>query len=288
VYLDLAAEPGFARKAVLASGFRTLVCQPLPGHNQIVGALNLFSRDPNRFRDFSHDLLGAIGSQIGIAVEHARLHQQVANLAIATERQRIGMDLHDGVIQALYAAGLTLELSLAQMGDGEAPAAAMGVRTVIDRLNTTIHDIRGYLLALRPRRLEDAGLAAGLERLLTEFRANTQIGVSLRADPDVEEALSAADRGSLFHIAQEVLSNAARHSRATRVTVALAIDGDWVRLSIADNGRGLPVAAGDAARPAGHGLRNIQDRARALAGAAEFISAPGTGTEVRVALPRRA
>jgi signal transduction histidine kinase len=104
-----------------------------------------------------------------------------------------------------------------------------------------------------------------------------------------ETALGEQDHSSLFHIAQEVLSNAARHSRATQVAVELRIEGEWVLLSIHDNGRGLPAAdpMNDVGRPAGHGLRNIEDRARALAGEAQFISPPGQGTEVRVALPRR-
>lgn len=290
LHRHLAAEPRFLRPAVAAAGFQALLCQPLKRHDQVVGTLNLFSRAADRFDDHNPPLLSAIASHIAIAVEHARLHHQVRELAVTTERQRIGMDLHDGVIQALYAAGLTLELSLAQMGDGDQASAGAGVRAVIDRLNTSIHDIRAYLLALRPRRLDSDGLASSLEHLLAEFKANTQIAVSFAAEPGVETALNAQDHTSLFHIAQEVLSNAARHSRATQVAVVLRLDGEWVQLSIRDNGRGLPAAVDgdDPARPAGHGLRNIQDRARALAGEALFISAPGEGTEVRVALPRRA
>jgi signal transduction histidine kinase len=289
LHRNLAEEPRFFRPAVVAAGFRTLLSLPLKRHEQVVGTLNLFARQAEHFDDYNPALLRAICSHIAIAVEHARLHQHVAELAVTGERQRIGMDLHDGVIQALYAAGLTLELSAAQIGDGDLAAAAAGIRGVIERLNTTIHDIRAYLLALRPRRLDARGLAAGLEQLLAEFRANTQMGVSLKADPLAETTLSEQDHSSLFHIAQEVLSNAARHSRATQVAVELRVEGEWVRLSIRDNGRGLPAGGmDDPGRPAGHGLRNIQDRARALAGEAQFISAPGKGTEVRVALPRRA
>lgn len=290
LHRDLAAEPAFLRPAVTAAGFRALLCQPLPGPDQVVGALNLFSRDPDRFSGNNMALLNAICGHIAIAVQHARLHQQVADLAITEERQRIGMDLHDGIIQSIYAAGLTLELGLAHLSDGDVAAAETAVRGVIQRLNLTIHDIRAYLLALRPRQLGAAGLAASLERLLAEFRANTQIAVSHAFDPAVETALALPDHEALFHIAQEVLSNAARHSRATRLSLSLRLDDDWVRLTIRDNGCGLPASAAsaDAARPAGHGLRNIQDRARALAGEARFISPPEGGTEVRVAIPRRA
>jgi signal transduction histidine kinase len=282
---DVAADPGFLRQDVVAAGFRALVCQPLIGRGGCVGTLNLFYREPERCRRLSAAQLAAIAGQIAIAVENARLHEQVRMLAVKEERQRIGMGLHDGVIQAIYAAGLTLELALAQLADGDPALAAEGVRGTIGQLNTTIHDIRSYLLALRPRRLDGPELGASLERLLGEFRANTQIAVELNLDPAAEHALTPDDRSTLFHIAQEALSNAARHSRATRVRVSLDGDAEWVVLAVCDNGRGLPADL--AQHDGGHGLRNMRDRARALGGQVSVTGTHNAGTEVRVSLPRR-
>lgn len=285
VVRDLDGDLSFLRQGVVSAGFIAMACLPLRAKERIVGTLDIFSRDPGHFDDLNLSLLMSICNQIGIAVENARLHEQVAQLAVMRERQRIGMDLHDGVIQSIYAAGLTLELALGQMADGEMPAAESQVRRAIESLNTSIRDIRAYLLALRPRQFEGIDLVAGMERLLADYRVNTQMTVTFDADRSVQTELRAEEQGALFYIAQEALSNAARHSRATRIDVCLRADDDWIVFSLRDNGCGLPKASKD--HSGGHGMRNMRERARVLGGETQITSPPGQGTEVRVLLPRR-
>jgi two-component system, NarL family, sensor histidine kinase DevS len=190
------------------------------------------------------------------------------------------MDLHDGIIQSIYAVGLTLEVMDGQLADGEIDAARDRLRAAIEGLNATIRDIRAYILDLRPRRFEGEDLVAGLRQLLAEFRANTLIAVDFTAAPDANDALRPEARMALFHVAQEALSNAAKHSQATTVAVTLHTGPEGVTLSVKDNGRGYDPAAAD--QRVGHGLRNMRDRVQGLGGRLEFDSQTGEGTEVRI------
>ena len=176
-----------------------------------------------------------------------------------------------------------LEYVAAQVAEGDAAGARERLRQAIDGLNDTIRDIRSYILDLRPRRFEGNDLVAGLQRLLSEFKANTLIAVDFTAGPDVNQALTPEARLALFHIAQEALSNAAKHSRASRMEVTLDETGQAIRLSIKDNGQGYKPGAGHLRL--GHGLNNIRDRVQSLGGHVELESSEGQGTVVRVTIP---
>jgi signal transduction histidine kinase len=285
VSTDLSRDLRPLREAVVEAGFRAYACIPLVAKNSVVGTLGLATRDAHVFDPAHLNLLTNIGQQIGVAVENAQLYKQVAQLAVLEERQRIGMDLHDGVIQSIYAVGLTLEYIAGQLGDGDISGAGDRLKTAMDALNATIRDIRSYILDLRPRRFEGDDLIAGLERLLAEFKANTLMTVDFSADPEADRALTPDARLALFHIAQEALSNAAKHSRASRMEVRLLDRGQEISLSLKDNGRGFQPDQVE--RRVGHGLTNMQDRAVALGGEFHLNSPVGQGVEVSVRLAKR-
>ena len=248
---------------------------------------NLYLTDKRTADEFSADdqhLIELLAAHAGVAIENARLYARVQHLSVVEERQRIGMDLHDGVIQSIYAVGLMLEFVRAQMGDGEIASAQDQLQAAMDALNSTIRDIRSYILDLRPRRFQGDNLVLGLERLLAEFKANTLMGVTFDGDPAADALLNADARLSLFLIAQEALSNAVKHSRASRVDVRLALEDSSVVLSLADNGRGFVEA--EVEKRMGHGLMNMRDRAQTLGGNLLLRPVPSGGTEVRVAIPQ--
>jgi two-component system, NarL family, sensor histidine kinase DevS len=257
---------------------------PVAFKGKRVGNLYLANkRDAAEFTADDQHLIELLAAHAGIAIENARLYARVQHLTVVEERQRIGMDLHDGVIQSIYAVGLTLEYVQAQLEDGELAGASERLKGAVEGLNAAIRDIRSYILDLRPRRFDGEDLIVGLERLLTEFKANTLMAVSFHADPAADRRLGPEARLALFHIAQEALSNAARHSRASQVEVRLNGSGRGVTLSLRDNGRGFNLA--QAERRVGHGLMNMRDRATALGGELVIEQPDSGGTEVRVSLP---
>jgi signal transduction histidine kinase len=218
----------------------------------------------------------------GIAIENARLHQQAAEYAIVQERDRIGRDLHDGIIQSLYAVSLSLEDVPEMMGP--APAEAEGrVEAAIDSLHASIRELRNFIYGLRPETFDGADLPAGIVALGEQFRHNNLVELEVDVDVGVGQRVSPEHGAQLLHLLRESLSNAARHARAGHLTIALRQAEGLAILSVTDDGVGF-----DPAKPAGaghQGLANMQARAEAIGGTLRIESAPGKGTRIIVSVP---
>ena len=281
---NLSEDDHFLRKAVIESGYETLVCAPMIAPGKVTGVLSLAFKGRRPVEDREVGLLGAVGAGVGIAVENARLYRRARRVAVLEERERIGMDLHDGIIQSIYAIGLGMEYARLAFED-KVPEAAGRLEQAIDGLNKVIRDIRTYILDLQPSRIRTDDLPEALGRLVREFKANTLVEVELKVDEDVLEYIQDKPAEVLFHIAQEALANTAKHARASRVLVNLRLSSDNdLTLQIIDNGHGFEVES----QPdlLGHGLSNMQERARQLGGEAEVVSSPGEGTTVTVRIPQ--
>ena len=247
---------------------------------------NLYLTNKRTAEEFSADdqrLIELLAVHAGVAIENAGLYARVQRLSVVEERQRIGMDLHDGIIQSIYAVGLNLEFVQAQIGDGELDAAQAHLQQAMEALNATTRDIRAYILDLRPSRFQGDNLMIGLERLLAEFKANTLMAVTFTAQAKADARLTPDARLALFHITQEALSNAVKHSRASGVDVRLALEADTVVLSVRDNGQGLVEAQVE--RRTGHGLDNMRERAQTVGGTLTIRPDAAGGTEVHMAVP---
>jgi signal transduction histidine kinase len=259
---------------------------PVLYKGKVLGDLYLTNkRGAEEFTEQDQRVIEHLALHAAVAIANAQLYEKVQQLSVLEERQRIGMDLHDGVIQSIYAVGLNLEYVNSLLAAGEKDGVNERVRAAIEALNSTIRDIRAYIQDLRPRRFNGNDLVVGLQQLLAEFKANTLMVVEFRADPTANRALTAGGRLGLFHIAQEALSNAARHSRATRVEVRLQEREGDIELSLKDNGQGFDPDHIE--RRVGHGLLNMRDRALAIGGHWALHSQPGEGTEIRVSVPKR-
>lgn len=285
VSTDLNKDMRFLRPAVIDAGFRSMACIPLTASGSVIGVMSIACRAERRFTEREISLLTAIGSWAGITIENAHLHRQSRRLAVMEERERIGMDLHDGIIQSIYAVGLALEY--ARFALEEDPKQSLQkIEQAIDGLNKTIRDIRAYILDLRPRQFIGNDLKEGLQRLIDEYRANTLADASLVAPDDDLVGLPSSHATALFHICQEALANVAKHSQARRTTVHLWSTKDRVLLEVADNGRGFDLRKMSVTL--GHGLSNMHVRARKVGGDVEITSAPEEGTTVLAWVPRRA
>ena len=221
----------------------------------------------------------------GIAIENARLHERLQRLAVVDERDRISKDLHDGIIQNMYAVSLSLEDVPELMADDRDEAAAR-VERAIDSIHLSIQDIRNFIFGLRPELLEGTSLAGGLAALVEESRHNTMIDFKLRV-PEALTGLPGDVIGQLLAIVNESLSNVMRHSRATRALVVLAPshDGTSWQITVGDNGIGFDPTS---VVKLGHrGLANTRERAGQIGGTVTVDSRPGAGTQVVIRVPRR-
>ena len=222
----------------------------------------------------------------GIAIENARLHQQVAGYAIVQERDRIGRDLHDGIIQSLYAVSLSLE-DVPELMTLSPTDAAGRVDAAIDSLQDSIRELRNFIYGLRPEALDGADVAAGIVALAEQFGYNTLVDVELDVDADAGRNISPEHGAELLQLVREALSNAARHARARHVIVSFRNESDdRTGLVVADDGVGFDSSA---VVPAGHdGLGNMRARAEAIGATLRVESASGQGTRIIVGLPGRA
>jgi signal transduction histidine kinase len=243
---------------------------------------NLYLTDKSGAEEFSEDdqrLVETFAVHAGIAIENARLHEQVQRLAIVDERERISKDLHDGIIQSIYAVGLSLE-DVPELLHEDPDEVERRVERAIDSLHLTIRDIRNFIFGLRPELLGGASLVTGLQAVIEEFRHNSMIDVELDVgDVSVEPDPTATTH--LLGVVNEALSNVARHSGATRVVVRAetTVDGGLM-LTIQDNGRGFdPSSVGSL----GHqGLANMRSRVATIGATMEIASADtGTWIEIR-------
>ena len=258
---------------------------PVVVKNRSLGRLYLTNKQPSG--DFTEDderIVEMFALHAGIAIENARLHEQVQRLAIVEERERIGRDLHDGIIQSIYAVGLSLE-DVPELMEDEPDVARQRIERAIDSLDQSIRDIRNFIFGLRPELLEQAGLLGGLAALADEFRVNSMIDIDLVTNETGGMDLSSEQTGQLLAIAREALSNIARHSKATRGSVEVDVRDGKVRMLISDNGVGFDP---DRQRgPSHQGLVNMRARVAEIDGTIEFESGSGSGTRIIVAVARR-
>lgn len=283
VNIDPSKDTRYLRKAVVDAGFRCIASIPLLAQDQVVGVMSVATRDARNLEEREVQLLMAIGAWSGLTIENARLNRQARRLAILEERERIGMDLHDGIIQSIYGVGLALDY--ARMAIDEDPRVARAkIEESIVGLNKTIRDIRAYILDLRPRQFGGEDLKQGLQRLIEEFRANTDAEAILNGPENGLVNLPTSNARALFHICQEALANVARHSEANYAEVRLWTVRDRVLLEVSDDGVGFDLRKMSVTL--GHGLSNMHTRARKVGGDVEITSTPGRGTTVLAWVPR--
>src|SRR3954453_17020268 len=211
---------------------------PITVKGRSVGNLYLTDKvGAAEFSEADQRLVETFAVHAGIAIENAHLPEQVQRLAIVDERERISKDLHDGIIQNLYAVGLSLE-DIPDLVREDPDEVETRVERAIDSLHLTIRDIRNFIFGLRPELLSGTTLIGGLAVIVEESRRHSIVDVELRAAelPDEPEAMVASH---LLGVVSEALSNVARHSGATRATVSVETTAGTLVLRVEDNGHGF-------------------------------------------------
>ena len=280
---DLTKDLRFVREAVVKAGFQQIACIPLETSENLVGVISVATRNKSPIDERDVRLLTAVANWAALAIENARLHQNARRLAVLEERERIGMDLHDGIIQSIFGVGLALE-NISHLVKENPQKAQEGIKHAIEDLNQTIRDLRSYILDLRPRQLNGEGLLDGIRRLLSEYRAHTLSEAILTAQKETLDSFPQSHALALFHICQEALANAAKHSAAKYTEVSVWVTNERVLMEVRDNGRGFEMAQMNTSL--GHGLANMQTRARNVGGEVDISSALNEGTTVLAWVPR--
>lgn len=263
-------------------GLHQLAVIPMKGRLGTVGVLCVATCHPQPLDEPDVQFANAIAAWMATAIENLRLNLQGRRLAILEERDRIGMDLHDGIIQSIYAVGLTLEHAKLLLKTTPSQSGSRIEQAIAD-LNHTIRDIRAYILDLRPRQLKDENISQGINRLVQEFKANTLVEVTLNCPKEGVTNLPEPQALALFHICQEALANIAKHAKAQNVQVTVWTTAERALLEVHDDGRGYD--ADKVKLSIGHGLSNMETRALNAGGEVDISSEPGQGTTVLAWVP---
>ena len=209
------------------------------------------------------------------AEEDARLKQDLLAQSVE-EKIKLGRDLHDGIIQSLYAAGLSLETIRALLKTDPAQAERR-LDEIRAALNTAIRDVRAYIGGLTPENLRQTSFSRAVVALFEQLRAGRNAELDINIDEAAAASLSVEQNVEALQIAREAISNALRHGEATHITLRMHSGDGEVGLLIQDNGRGFDAQHG---REGGHGLANMRARAARLGASLRVTSQPGEGARV--------
>lgn len=252
---------------------------PLPGQGGRIGTLAVSRLTGGRlFKARDLALLQTFAAQAAIAIEYAWAQRELERLTLLGDRERIARELHDGVIQSLFAVGLGLQGTAALLHD---EVVETRLQQAIGEIDRVIGDLRNYIFGLRPGVVSGAGLGDALSQLGHEFEDRTGITVALDVDPALEQPLAGV-AAHVVQMARESLSNVARHAQAATCRVSLRRADSRAVLEVDDDGVGFDV---EGPAPAGLGLQNLRSRAESLGGRLVVKSPPGEGTTVQVSLP---
>jgi PAS domain S-box-containing protein len=203
------------------------------------------------------------------------------------ERRRLAQELHDRVGQNLTALTLNLNIVKSQIEARGSGGILARLDDSLQLLDSTVESIRGVMSELRPAVLDDYGLAAALHWYAEDFGRRSGIATTV-AERDATPRLAPLVEGVLFRIAQEALTNVAKHAGASKVQIALGLQAGMLRLSVADDGRGFDATRlQPPTRQGGWGLMIMRERAESAGGRLRVESAPGEGTCIVVEVPTR-
>lgn len=258
----------------------SLLGVPIQVGQQLFGILYLCDReDGQSFSEQDEWLVETMAGYAALAIAGSQLGDQQRRLALLEERERISMELHDGIIQSLYAIGMHLDLM--RLSNEVNP---VGVEQAIGDLNLVIGDIRRYIMNLQTGDPRQRTIYQRLRDLVARLRVPEALQIQINA-PDDQPLFTPATFEAICQMANEAVSNAVRHADATTITVSTQQKDNQFEIVIADDGKGFDLDS--LSNHTGLGLRNLQQRAALHGGKVDIDTAPGAGTRVKISIPVR-
>ena len=279
----------------LRAGYLSFMSLPLLFKGTVFGVFEMASRQLKQFKKSDLDLGMSLAGIVSSALLKAMLHREIATRqnelvelskkltsAEEDERKRISAELHDSTGQLLATAKMKLELITEQVAQSQ-PETGEVLEETVALLSRALDEVRNISHGLHPSLLDELGFVSAVRWLARKTSQLSGIDVRLRVK-GFKKRLPASIETPLFRIAQEALNNLARHSRASKATVALSASDSNVKMAIRDDGIGFDLAK-EYKNPAGLGLRTLRQRVRWLGGEFKLESGPGKGTSLEVQIP---
>jgi len=258
---------------------------PVRVQDRPLGILCAINSVTHRLRQEQTAFLSILGAFAASSIENARLAEESRYALLASERERISREMHDGIAQSLFSISLSLELCKRQVMRDPA-GVSRKIAEIQEQLEMSQGEIRRYIYDLRPAKLQELGLAGAIDYWLQKIRPDDAHGVSLVVH-GASRHLGAEVETCIYRVAREATTNAVKHASASRVDVVLEYEPDGATVSVIDNGCGFDVAAATATSQAGGtlGLRSLSERVERAGGEISITSEPGRGCVVRARIP---
>jgi signal transduction histidine kinase len=299
---DLSQDPRTVNLDIVnAEGLKGFVSIPLKSNNQVLGVMNVASREPGDFDDEDLSLLNSIGDYLGTAIEQADLYTRLSRIAERNrvllkyaltsqedERKRIARELHDETIQAMTSLTLGIEAAI-QTVESKGFNEIQFVETLKNTQSYAAHtnaEIMRIIRELRPPLLDEFGMLTAIRRYALDILYSQGINVELNF-PEINMRPPMELEVTLYRISQGLISNIIEHSEAKNVSISLEYTESQCTLVVQDDGKGFDVDQLKGVEPGGRGagLFTMRERARLLGGAGFVESKPGYGTKVTINLP---
>lgn len=258
-------------------GAQSALVAPLPAGLRVEGILCAATLEPRAFAPVDVDLVAGIAEQSGVVLEVGETRREIEELRVFQDRERIARELHDTVIQRIFATGMSMQAIAQQISD---PALQERQRELIDQLDDTISDIRSTIFTLQAP-VAPGNTRSKLQEAVREVAEALQFRPSVRFDGAVDTALPDDLSAHVVAVVREALANVAKHAGATQATVRVGVDREHATVVVVDDGVGFDTRLVSH----GHGLHNMAERARSLEGVFSVHPAPDGGTELLWRVP---
>jgi signal transduction histidine kinase len=279
------AEDDGGVRAFLASSAGTVLGAPLQRGGTTIGALGVGSRQARAFTIDEVETLASLANQAAVAIENARLHEQLRELAVRGERERIARELHDGLAQVLGYVNTKSQAVEELLAASRTDEARSHLAELATAARSIYVDVREAILGLSTP-VSSAGLSGAIEGYASRFAEASKVAVHVSTSPEAARLdLPPAVEAQVFRIVQEALTNVRKHAAAQRVEVDLeVVDGSLI-VAVEDDGRGIGAAESPGEGWPRYGATAMRERARSIGGSVAWSSVPGVGTRVRLDVP---
>ncbi len=272
----------------LRSGFHIGVATPVKHGDKRIGTLAVADRGGRLYEIAEIETLSALAIQVGLAIEAARIQDELQELAVQRERERIARDMHDGLAQVLAYVNTKSQAVSQLLADGRIDEARGQLGQLEAAARSVFEDVREAILNLSGTNAPEHGLAQAIEEYAALFAESAELDVNFQATQEAVAApLSAATQAEVFSIAREALTNVRKHAHASDVEIDMRRSTGEVVLTIRDDGVGFEadVLARGRERWPHFGLAGMRERAESVGGRVAWHSQPGSGTEVELHVP---
>ncbi len=282
---DVSDERWLFIKKMKDSGFDCVVGVPLNSKYEVIGVIVLATKTPKRFTIEDRQLLDSIGNQITVAIDNARLHQKVQQMATMEERERIARELHDGIVQILGYVNAKTQAARQVLAAGSTAQAESYLKEVEDVARDAYSDVRETILGLRNTGLLEKGMLPTLKEYVMRFSHLSNIKTELEVSGGAISSLPANAELQIIRIVQESLTNVRKHSRANRAWVRISSRDGLANVVIEDDGQGFDPTRLRRENEPRFGLQAMKERAESIKGNLDVTSVPGSGTKVTLTVP---